>query len=295
MVSAEQQDSLGNQGSHEGGSMSIEAMRAALEDALNIFCPEGGQQHLAPKWEARARAALAQRADEPATKHSATFRRLWDESPVTEPAQSLTMQMQQMCSDWGVYWRASDAHGVSLSHEQALDLLRFALGVEVEIKDAPQREDEPVARLLHWIGPAPRPGADSIARTFQEYPVGADGSRAYWSEGANLYTAAPAAPATQRADEPVAETTDGLQLIEVLEKRYGLSFLGSEKRLMHFARDWLFLTTPEPAPAAPAYVPLSESEVDDLARTMVEGNKSVNWLARAIESLVVARMRGEGK
>ena len=30
--------------------------------------------------------------------------------------------------------------------------------------------------------------------------------------------------------------------------------------------------------------PLTDEQIDDLARTMVKGNKSVNWLARAIES-----------
>lgn len=47
---------------------------------------------------------------------------------------SLTEQLQQKCTDWGAYWRASDAHGVVLSREQALELLRDALGVEVEFK-----------------------------------------------------------------------------------------------------------------------------------------------------------------
>ena len=57
---------------------------------------------------------------------------------VPEPPRALPlhMQMQQMCSDWGAYWCASDAHGVDLTHEQALELLRFALGVEVEIAAA---------------------------------------------------------------------------------------------------------------------------------------------------------------
>jgi hypothetical protein len=59
-----------------------------------------------------------------------------------QPAQSLSMQMQQMCSDWGTYWRASDAHGVDLTQDQALELLRFALGVEVEIKTAAQPPQE---------------------------------------------------------------------------------------------------------------------------------------------------------
>ena len=51
-------------------------------------------------------------------------------------AGTLTARLQQRCSDWGVYWRAPDAHGVVLTHEQALELLRDALGVEVEFKSA---------------------------------------------------------------------------------------------------------------------------------------------------------------
>lgn len=42
--------------------------------------------------------------------------------------------MQRRCVEWGAYWRAPDAHGVSLSLKQATELLRDALGVEVEIK-----------------------------------------------------------------------------------------------------------------------------------------------------------------
>jgi len=41
--------------------------------------------------------------------------------------------LQRKCSDWGVYWRAPDAHGVILNVEQATELLGDALGVEVEI------------------------------------------------------------------------------------------------------------------------------------------------------------------
>jgi hypothetical protein len=52
-------------------------------------------------------------------------------------ADTLCQRLQQRCSDWGVYWRASDAHGVDLSLEQAIDLLRDALGVEVEIAALP--------------------------------------------------------------------------------------------------------------------------------------------------------------
>lgn len=55
------------------------------------------------------------------------------ESEPKPNAQGLTAQLQQRCVDWGAYWRASDAHGVNLSVEQAIELLRDALGVEVEI------------------------------------------------------------------------------------------------------------------------------------------------------------------
>lgn len=50
------------------------------------------------------------------------------------PARNLMHELQQKCSDWGVYWRAPDAHGVELTHDQALELLRDALGVEVDWK-----------------------------------------------------------------------------------------------------------------------------------------------------------------
>lgn len=46
----------------------------------------------------------------------------------------LRNELQQQCSTWGTYWRGSDAHGVVLSHPQAVELLQNALGVEVEIE-----------------------------------------------------------------------------------------------------------------------------------------------------------------
>ncbi len=56
-----------------------------------------------------------------------------DRAERAAPTPTLTTRLQQQCSDWGVYWRAPDAHGVELSIEQAAELLRDALGVEVEI------------------------------------------------------------------------------------------------------------------------------------------------------------------
>ncbi len=53
---------------------------------------------------------------------------------------------------------------------------------------AAQPSAQPVARLLHWIGPEPRPDTDTIARTFNEYPVSLAAEHSYWQEGALLYT-----------------------------------------------------------------------------------------------------------
>ncbi len=61
-------------------------------------------------------------------------------APSTARAEpTLRERLQRRCTEWGAYWRASDAHGVQLSHEQALELLRDALAVEVEIAPAPSQ------------------------------------------------------------------------------------------------------------------------------------------------------------
>lgn len=62
--------------------------------------------------------------------------------PEAQPTRkSLTQELQEKCSSWGAYWRASDAHGVDLSIEQAVELLQGALGVEVSIA-APSAQAE---------------------------------------------------------------------------------------------------------------------------------------------------------
>ena len=61
---------------------------------------------------------------------------------------TLTSRLQQQCTDWGTYWRAPDAHGVELTPEQALQLLRTALGVEVEIKTPASRQ----CKLIECLG-----------------------------------------------------------------------------------------------------------------------------------------------
>lgn len=55
---------------------------------------------------------------------------------------TLCDRLQQKCVNWNTYWRAPDAHGVVLSQEQANELLRDALGVEVEIKAQQERKPE---------------------------------------------------------------------------------------------------------------------------------------------------------
>lgn len=60
------------------------------------------------------------------------LRSCYDEALAAKP-DDLCGRLQQKCSDWNTYWRAPDAHGVNLNIEQALELLRDALGVEVAI------------------------------------------------------------------------------------------------------------------------------------------------------------------
>lgn len=61
-----------------------------------------------------------------------------EDEPAPQMPEALRDSLQRRCVEWGVYWRAPDAHGVDLTHEQALELLRDALGVEVEIAAAPR-------------------------------------------------------------------------------------------------------------------------------------------------------------
>lgn len=77
---------------------------------------------------------------------------------------TLTTRLQQQCVNWGVYWRAPDAHGVFLTPEQALILLREALGVEVEIKPPASR----TCKLIECLG---RPRCASCLAMDQAYPM----------------------------------------------------------------------------------------------------------------------------
>jgi hypothetical protein len=70
-------------------------------------------------------------------------------------------------------------------------------------EDDELRSREPVARLLHWTGPAhwPVPHTGIAARTFAEFPKG-EGEKpgGYWKEGAPLYTSPEPAKALDDAD-----------------------------------------------------------------------------------------------
>jgi hypothetical protein len=59
------------------------------------------------------------------------------------PKDTLCERLQQKCCDMGAYWRSPDAHGVTLTREQAMEILRDALGVEVEITVSLQKVEEP--------------------------------------------------------------------------------------------------------------------------------------------------------
>jgi hypothetical protein len=135
--------------------------------------------------------------------------------------------------------------------------------------------DDLIARLRSWI--------DS-----EECNEAADALESQAKRIAELETAVSAAPTLMA--EPTTSTAELLTLVETLETRYGLSFLGAEKCLCHFARDWVFLTTPEPSPQ-PAPKPLSldvirqaieerdamEQKYHELAEHMVYHGNSVSW------------------
>ncbi len=100
-----------------------------------------------------------------------------DYPSIAAPAQpTLTDRLQQQCVDWNVYWRAPDAHGVNLTHEQALELLRDALGVEVEIAAPAQpvpRIDTVAIENLDRLTKEAYEGKKEIAAFKQKYDLAA--------------------------------------------------------------------------------------------------------------------------
>jgi hypothetical protein len=127
------------------------AFEAAIQQAVRAGM-EAGMEAANNAWEEQLPTFLAQTVE--------AARRI--------NAPNLTERLQQKCSDWNTYWRASDAHGVNLSHAQAVELLQDALGVEVEVAVPPVAvTTAPLTNLQTWltcklIGSAATPEAETV-------------------------------------------------------------------------------------------------------------------------------------
>jgi hypothetical protein len=78
-------------------------------------------------------------------------------APAAQTPLTLREKLQEDCVKMGLYWRASDAHGVDCTSEQAAGLLANALGVEVNIiaqpaQPAPERDE--LLAMLAFISTA---------------------------------------------------------------------------------------------------------------------------------------------
>jgi hypothetical protein len=87
-----------------------------VSDGARDCCPDGNRAAMVPETIAKqARVGFA--------------------SLYLSPKQCVQERWQDRCLEIGFkYWRAPDAHGVTCTQEQALELLREVLAVEVEIK-----------------------------------------------------------------------------------------------------------------------------------------------------------------
>ena len=105
----------------------VELLEAAMKDRDRYRSLEGASSALAERDELRAELGRAKER---------VRERLTQQARADDVA-----RLQQKCSDWKAYWRASDAHGVKLTVEQSVELLQDALGVEVEIKPTTDAAD----------------------------------------------------------------------------------------------------------------------------------------------------------
>lgn len=108
-----------------------------------------------------------------------------EDEPAPQMPEALRDSLQRRCVEWGVYWRAPDAHGVDLTHEQALELLRDALGVEVEIAAAPRpapAEPQPEAQQER------KPLTDERINDFVRRVTGIAGGRSLIGEQVTAFT-----------------------------------------------------------------------------------------------------------
>ena len=73
---------------------------------------------------------------------------------------------------------------------------------------------------------------------------------------------------------------------EMLKAMDECSTEGYDERLYagHAASVFMAAVDAAPAPPQRTWVGLTDGDIDDLSRTMVNGNKSVNWLCQAIEA-----------
>lgn len=197
---------------------------------------------------------------------------LWSYADLPEKVQAL----QKKCVDFGAYWRAPDAHGVELTHEQAVELLRDALLVEVEIKPAPVTvpaayalighgftadpyfqlcadEKALLAAVTEMFGTEPADDGEDMAASITEELLAT--GRHYAEDGSLwLHRLPNPAPA---ADSPGGDYIDGgLSLLKELEARgYGV---------FRFVKD----AAPQPQPRPQA----SAEDVRDVARCMRSRN-----------------------
>lgn len=122
------------------------------------------------------------------------------------------------------------------------------------------------AALAQQAEPQPEPRADVYRRGYEEGLNDALRNGLRW---AREYFNDAAPPAVQHA-EPVAWMVYTLDGKSVCVTDNPKDFTEQHRALPLYT-------------APPPRKPLTEEEIDELSRSMVKGNKSVNWLCRAIE------------
>lgn len=140
------------------------------------------------------------------------------EHPVT-----LRDALQKRCYEWGTYWRSSDAHGVKLNTEQALELLRDALGVEVEIAATPTAEPAVEAVPKGWKLVPVEPSSDMLDRAVAFALMSVLTGDYKWSQymtdlWGRFLSAVPAAPEAAKPDNWQQYAQDGENAQQCIER-----------------------------------------------------------------------------
>lgn len=117
------------------------------------------------------------------------------ETPCAESAKDLRAAIEAALAE------AQDTYKADLDAELAGNaLLRKRLGARENetmfqfVDRLAAEQTQPVARLLHWIGPKPVPHGGIAARTYAEFAVDTPVTDRYWAEGEPLYTHPPKEP-----------------------------------------------------------------------------------------------------